>query len=520
MKGDKILQIADKLDMWDNEFDSNLLKETATIWNQILMELENVTANDKINFLQSLYEKAEQIHFYGKICLQFSLIFELKDVEYTNRFLEFLLNDNTLSVESAYFLYWQITSSFFPISEGKNEKSSLLLSKYYQKNFYQVTQEKFFNLVEIDKKERDKDFIIIFISQFLSIQHGPTKTALDRAYTLAKKYHKKVLLINTAEMSAKQGMVPLLQYNIGNYNQKFRKYTELEYKDIRISYMQMPDSMLDNRQIRKIVHLVQYKKPYFMLNVGGNSILSDVCSKLAPLLTLSTIPSGLVTTESQFQMTGHVLSAEEKEQLHALGKSEDYVIEGRFTSTVIEQKEHVSREALHIPENRFVMVMVGGRLTHEITEEFMRSLMCFVSDGGFFVFAGGMEQYEEFCEKIPQFSENSVFLGTVKDIFSVLEHCDLYINPPRTGGGTSSVEAMYAGLPVVTYDIGDVPTNTGKEFIVKNEEEMFQTIKRYMEDKEFYQQKSEVAKKRADYMLDTDGAFGEILEVFYQRAGL
>jgi hypothetical protein len=289
---------------------------------------------------------------------------------------------------------------------------------------------------------------------------------------------------------------------------------------VAIDYLQLPDVMLDYKQMRKIVRLIQRKKPYFMLNIGGNSILTDVCSILSPVLAISTIPSGKVTTESQFQMTGHPLTEKEKKQLYELGKTENHIIEGIFTSTVIEQTVHTSREELHIPEDSFVMVMVGGRLTYEITEVFMRFLMRFAPMGAFFVFAGKMEQYDVFCEKISGLRENSVFLGMVPDIFSVLEHCDLYVNPRRTGGGTSSVEAMCAGVPVVTYNMGDVPTNTGEEFIVRDEEEMAQTIKRYMEDKEFYKQKSEAAKKRAQRMLDTDGAFCDILEEFFRRAGL
>lgn len=517
---DKLFQMADKLSACDNNFESKLLVQTATIWNEILKELKLATIDDKKILLKNMYDRAESISLYGKICIQASVVLELLESKYTNRFLSFLLNENTLSVKTAYFLRWQMLIALFPISKGKDHETALLFGKYYQKIFRQMIAESFSNLVEIKNEERDKDFVIVFTAQFLSIQHGPTKTTLDRVYTLIKKCHKKVLLINTAELSAKQGRVPLFQYEIGNYIEAYSRYTKIGYKDITIPFMQLPDDMLSMKQIQRIVRMVQRKKPYFIINIGGNSILADICSRLSPMLTISTIPSGLVTTEGQFQMIGHSLLEKEKVMLNALGKSEEHVIVGRFTSTVIEQKIHVSREELKIPDNKFVIVMIGGRLTYEITEDFMRFFMRFVPFESFFVFAGGMDQYDEFCEKIPQFQENSAFLGIVEDIFSVLEHCDLYVNPPRTGGGTSSVEAMYAGVPVVTYDIGDVPTNTGEEFVVKNEEEMEQMVKRYIEDKEFYHQKSEAARKRAAYMLDTDGAFSEILGTFFQRAGL
>ena len=96
-------------------------------------------------------------------------------------------------------------------------------------------------------------------------------------------------------------------------------------------------------------------------------------------------------------------------------------------------------------------------------------------------------------------------------MLSFMEHMDLYINPTRMGGGTSSVEAMDKGVPVVTVRRGDVYTNTGEDFGVENYEEMLKLIERYRTDKEFYQKMSERAKERAAYLQDTDGIFTELL---------
>ena len=70
---------------------------------------------------------------------------------------------------------------------------------------------------------------------------------------------------------------------------------------------------------------------------------------------------------------------------------------------------------------------------------------------------------------------------------------DLYLNPDRLGGGFSSAMALIAGLPVVTLPNCDVAYNVGEEFVVSDYEEMMQTIKRYVSDRKFYEQKVEQA---------------------------
>ena len=49
---------------------------------------------------------------------------------------------------------------------------------------------------------------------------------------------------------------------------------------------------------------------------------------------------------------------------------------------------------------------------------------------------------------------------------------------------------------------------------MENYEEMQKQILCYMTEREFYEQMSENAKVRADYMMDSEGAFAEIINTF------
>ena len=101
---------------------------------------------------------------------------------------------------------------------------------------------------------------------------------------------------------------------------------------------------------------------------------------------------------------------------------------------------------------------------------------------------------------------------------SYFEICDLYINPHRKGGGTSCVEAMYKGLPVVTDDYGDVATNAGEVFVVGSDYSNFPSVVlKYYEDKEFYKKQQQLAISRANKLLNAEGEFVKAIDEFKRR---
>ncbi|HEX3076748.1 MAG TPA: glycosyltransferase, partial [Lachnospiraceae bacterium] len=105
----------------------------------------------------------------------------------------------------------------------------------------------------------------------------------------------------------------------------------------------------------------------------------------------------------------------------------------------------------------------------------------------------------------------STYIGYCNDMLALNSICDLYVNPHRMGGGFSIIEAFHEGVPGVTMDYGDVATAAGEGFCVNDYEDMVDTIKKYMEDREFYHYMSERAKERAVLMTDSISAMEEII---------
>jgi hypothetical protein len=420
-----------------------------------------------------------------------------------------------------YYLYWQMRAAIF--SGQQNVKYSKR-TKYFFRTLYREMYRKLFacieNTTEICLSERDSGLVIVTTGQLLSLLHAPTKTALDRCHTLISKWKKRVLLIDTTELCTEEGMIPLF-YPFHSQHYYLREtWGEIEYKGINIAVYQMDKQMSLAQRCHKLKEIIQEKRPLFLLNIGGNSLVTDICSSLVPEFSVATVFSDLATTEGQFQMVGHSLTERERTFLKEFGQSEKQVIEGIFTFSLVEKTHDYTREELGLPNDRFLVAVIGGRLTGEVKREFVESLLPYVQQGAYFVFMGKMEQYEEFAKKISEFGQNSAYLGVVQDVLAVLDVCSLYVNPPRSGGGSSAVEAMYMGVPVLSYDYGDVSVNAGEDFCVATEEEFLQTLERYMQDDIFYQEQSQKAKERAEILMDSNQSFGEALEEFYRRTGI
>lgn len=421
-----------------------------------------------------------------------------------------------LSPVNMHFLYYQFTSLIF-------NHPSLSSDRIYLWKFYADTVNMYRFIIDIKESyvpigERNKDLVVVIACQMLEIQHGPTKTALDRCNTLIRKMHKNVFLINTAEVCSARGSMSFYNAQIGNYNERLKEGKSLTYKDITVPYFQCDNNMPDASVIMALIEQITNLKPYTILSIGP-SLLSELINPIIPVLTIGLGPSELTPTLTKYQTLSRPLQEHDREELNLIGYDESNVIEALFTSGLKEQTETVSREELGIPADAFVLTTVGGRLDAEVTEEYLEMLenVAKQRDNLFVAFWGGFSSFAYKIEHFPVLKTRAKFMGFCNDILSRIENCNLYVNPIRSGGGTSCVEAMSKGLPVVATGYGDVAINCGPDFIVKDYDEMCQMILKYIDDTDFYKSQSEKALTRAKELLDTDANLEKLIDDYVNR---
>jgi glycosyltransferase involved in cell wall biosynthesis len=263
--------------------------------------------------------------------------------------------------------------------------------------------------------------------------------------------------------------------------------------------------------IKEIMDVVQHLKPWFVLSIG-NSLVADLCSNIVPVIQLPTVTVGGMSTKATFQIVGRKVNDDDRQWVQRRGLPEDYIVESRPVYSFKSQTHQYTRKQLGLPENRFVVLLVGYRLDEEIDEACIETIVRLAEKEIFIAFVGIFEKYDSLVEKYGQLKNQSVFLGLQEDTLAINECCDVYLNPKRVGGGTSGAEALYKGSPVVTFDFGDVGNVAGPDFHVADYDEMYEKIIRYAEDKEYYGEMSRKAKQRAEALADSKSEFVRVIE--------
>lgn len=507
---------------WEKKIYNNYLSGDAIqAGTKLIKTMEKCSGEQLDDVLELLRKEIPCEHPYMAVWWYSVLLKAKKDAVVFKEFVRYIREKkNTFSKNTLDFLFYQLSYMYDANPSLYDDGTKLELWKLFLEIVEAFASEVTVPLEEIPESERDNSLVLAVIIHYIPHGCAPTITALDRCRILQKKMGKRVLMLNTAEALNSVGKIPIYETAYGNNLDYFKGARELDamtWKDASIPYFQCPPSMPDVEIINLLLGQVRNMAPHRVILIGGSSILGNLINRIIPALTISTGFSDLAITGTKYQALGRKLTEEDIVKLNAIGYDKNHVIESTFTFDIKPQKEKVSRAELGITEDVFVLTMVSTRLDNEVTNEFLQMLEDALNEKMRIVFIGGFSSYEEKMKLFPDLRRKSVSLGSCEDVLSRLEICDLYVNPRRKGGGSSVVEAMYMGKPAVSIAYGDVAINAGEEFCVETYGEMAERILQYYQDKDFYGEMAEKAKKRAAVLLDTETAFREIMAEYERR---
>ena len=433
------------------------------------------------------------------------------DANYTNLYLNETLENDDINIENLYFVWQQFKRISIRKGAVLNKKSHELCNSIYEKCYDGFVQIQNKDLKKISLEERNKNVVILLTPQFLDGTHAPTRSVMERVKVL-KELGKTIIIINTTEQYLKEGYIPLYRAHERTVLDKYNEIKEINIDGEVTPFLQIPSDLPLTYRIQVLVHIINKIKPYYILSIGNGSILADLCGNIVPCASMALAFSTIPKTKNKMKILGRKLNGQEK-GIYA----EDDIIESRFTFELEAQKKRFSREKMGLPEDRFILVVVGLRLEFDITIDFMEMLARTCKTGCYVIFAGIMENYNKLMQDYPIVSSNSSFIGHCDDILALMEICDLYVNPDRLGGGFSVIEAFSKGVPGVYLKSGDVYTAGGEDFAVNDFDEMAKQILRYKDDKDYYNKMSGLAKERARLMTSSKEAIADIDRQICQR---
>lgn len=471
-----------------------------------------------------LLEKIEELRgkdSYIDVCIDSIIVKKRKSMEAYKRICNFALMEGTLNYQQVYFLYSQLMNIKFIYSFYNTDDNFELCIKILKRAVDMCYQLMDMDIQRIPKDELTGNTQVVITQQFLTDGHGPTKSALDRCVTIKRKY-SNVLLINTADLLPETGKIPMYGITIGNYIKEYDDVNYQEWEGERIPYFQCSrEGLPDVELLKYLFNTIISLKPKVVVSIAGGGLLEAIVDKAIPVLTVGMTSTGPVESACSYQTIRTQTNETMENRIRLGGFDRNKMIGARFTYSIKPKVADMSRKELGIREDTFALVCVGGRLDVEITDEFLEMIDKVNSVRIIqLVVMGRFTNNEYVKSKYPNLFVNFVNLGMQDDVQAVYENCDLYVNPTRRGGGTSAIEVMYAGKPVVTVDYGDVAEELPTEYRCKDYDEMYEIILKYIDDKDYYNKQSETGRIIADEYLDSKREFSRVLDEYVARREL
>lgn len=161
----------------------------------------------------------------------------------------------------------------------------------------------------------------------------------------------------------------------------------------------------------------------------------------------------------------------------------------------------VDRKDFGIAEDKFVILIAGNRLDTEVTEEVKRVFQMILEQNEvLFVFIGNCPKLEN---ELAKEADHYRFFGAVNDFKWIMRIGNLFLNPPRQGGGTGAFYAVENDVPVLTLPDCDV-AQVGEAFTCEKLWNMPDIVNRYIHDAAFMEQQKENCRKSAAAIYGVD----------------
>lgn len=367
-----------------------------------------------------------------------------------------------------------------------------------------------------------KKTIVITVIQILGLRHAPTKILVD-FYRFFTEFGYKVKVF-VCFHPGKAGLDHIFWYDAASMNNLADETTFFKYQTGKeeiegYNLVLRPEDYL--QRLRETMGMVWDEKPEFVFEVGEETMLAGVCSHFTTVVTLGITKNVPVTTAPVLASYFFYSKKEHEKYVSLLHKGQRMVDVQYWPEQNIETKT-LSKKDFGISDNTFVIIVAGNRLDEELTDEFWDIIYQILEMNRQFLvlFIGICPKSREKAQK-EKYWEQMLFIGSVADFRETIAIGDVFLNPPRQGGGTGGHYAILENVPVITLDNCDVAQSVGAAFICNSTEEMPPLVYRYFSDERFMQyQKAACEKKTGERMkVDGYGNMQRMFEVVRETAG-
>lgn len=346
----------------------------------------------------------------------------------------------------------------------------------------------------IPYEERHPKRIVVETDCINGYYHAPTRVVMEMCRVLQEELGYEVfLLVNMSGMERKRMEQFWLFPYVRNYKKSLDGSFSLSYQDCKISGYQLSVNTDSIGELQEILTRIREWKPLCIWHIGGSEFLHDIYRGMTTVLSMP-CTDGFSVSEAQV-MISYMQSGSEQVQ-----KQEQYIQNQNQKLLPIQiaaeykvQEKKYKKSEFGFSEDAFVLCIVGNRLDDEISQSFIDMLEDVVLANERIAIAVIGQCYHVSFPAIPE--TRVKFLGFRKDLLDVIKMTDLFVNPPRKGGGGGAIRAITVGIPVITLPRCDVANTVSEDFFVQSLDEMGQCIQRYCDDSGFYMSQQQKVKE-------------------------
>ena len=179
----------------------------------------------------------------------------------------------------------------------------------------------------------------------------------------------------------------------------------------------------------------------------------------------------------------------------------------------------VTRAEFGLRETAVIWVTAGFRLEHEIKGEWARRMLQLLSryPQVVWLLVGGEGRLPQVL--LPAAPGRALALATRNDLPGIFRNCDVYVNPPRMGGGFSVAEAMAEGLSVTAFAGSDGGDKVG-ELTLPDMNGYMERLVALTEDRKLRGATGQALRQRVAERFDLDASGPALIAACRQAATL
>lgn len=317
---------------------------------------------------------------------------------------------------------------------------------------------------------------VVVVTQLLNLQHAPTADAIDYVRILRQLGYRP-LVINTNELPEQTGL-PLIDAFAANKRSDLTGMMTLDTDNESFPLFTPPAEMPSREGLALTAALIRTIDPRLCIKVGGFSLLQEELGEIAPSVIFPT-STNLVPSRRCASVLFNDLSESDRVLMADQGIGKQNIFDGyRYSYRLpVVKPQAFERSQFGADASDFVIAIVGNRLSTEVDREFRSLLMALRAHipQAKILFVGPLDSDAQHDIR-NQLGDAAAFLAYANDLCSLYRCCNLYLNPRRSGGGTSAALALAAGIPAYSLNTGDVARILPQSFVFEKPDALVSAV--------------------------------------------